>query len=106
MCAGNWLTKLFSQLRKPQPVMGTRHDERHDPLISRLILPYLDHGAFQIRVPVQDRFDFLQFDTISSNLDLAIHTASIVQLPVGPPAHKIAGPIETCPLPRLKTGRG
>jgi hypothetical protein len=50
---------LFSELHKPQPIVRMRHDERHDPLVSRLILPHLDHGALQIRMAVQNRFDFL-----------------------------------------------
>ena len=45
--------ELLAQLYEPEPIARPSHHEGHDPFISRLVFPHFDHGAFQIRVPVQ-----------------------------------------------------
>ena len=87
--------KLFAQLHQSKPIVRTWHHERYDPLVSGLVLPYLDYRPLQIRMPVQDGLDFFQFDPVAANLDLAIGSAPIIQLPVGSPSHQVACTIQS-----------
>jgi hypothetical protein len=92
---GQLAPQLFAQLHQSQPVLRTRDHEGDDPLITRLIFPHLNHRTLDVRVPIQHRLDLFQFDPIAADLDLTIHTAAIVELPVRSPAHQVAGPIQT-----------
>ncbi len=81
----------YQDLIRQYPI---RNQVRRQRFIS-LMLAINHHRLFHLRMRGQRTFDFSQLNAVAADLDLKIITPQVFQITVRPPAHQIAGFVQT-----------
>src|SRR5262249_27909746 len=76
------------------PRAGSRHDVGHQPLISGAILACNHYRAAHSRMRAQGHFYLAEFDAMTPDLDLMIHTSEELERSVGSEPCDISGAIQ------------
>ncbi len=92
----------YQGLIRQHPLRDQVRRQRFIPLMFAIN----HHRLFHLRVRGQRAFDFSQLNAVAADLDLKIITPQVFQIAVRPPAHQIAGFIQTGIAPRLIFCRG
>lgn len=79
-----------------------RHDVRHQRRVSGRCPLAEGHGHIDVRVGVQCRIYLAEFDAMTTNLDLTVGPAPILDGEFGCPRGDVTGSIHT--IPRLRAG--
>src|SRR5258706_15755807 len=89
---GRFLFHDPPEIARTQPAV-VRNDIADEALVSA-DARHRDHGRLDRRMRAQDSLDLAQLDSDTTNLDLIVHTAKELDVPVRQKATAIAGRVE------------
>nr|CRL58677.1 hypothetical protein CPGR_06022 [Mycolicibacterium fortuitum subsp. fortuitum DSM 46621 = ATCC 6841 = JCM 6387] len=84
--------------------IGCAGEVSDQSLVAGTILASDHHCLLDALEGGKGSLDFAEFDSEAADLDLLVGPAQVLQLPVGPPAHQIAGAVHACSIATERAG--